>query len=273
VVDDLDMNITDVIRGDDHVNNTPRQVNIFRALGAELPRFSHVPMILGSDGERLSKRHGAVSVMQYADDGYLPDAMVNYLARLGWSHGDAELFSRDQLVQWFDLKHVSRSPAQFDPQKLKWINHEYMKPADPAALAKLLAPRIESRGGKLGSGPDLAKVTALLKDRAETLEALADAAMLFYREPAPDVAQVEKQVMPVKPAIADLANVLRSLGEWTAQSINGAVQEVLKKHALKMPALAIPVRLLVYGVTQTPSLADALAVTGRERVLERLSRS
>jgi glutamyl-tRNA synthetase len=273
VVDDLDMSITDVIRGDDHVNNTPRQVNIFRALGADLPRFSHVPMILGPDGERLSKRHGAVSVMQYHEDGFLPNATVNYLARLGWSHGDAEIFSRDKLVEWFDLGHVSRSAAQFDPAKLSWLNHEYMKLADNGELAKLLAPRIEKRGGSPGAGPDLSSVAGLLKDRAETLEVLADSAMLFYREPKPDPAQLEKQLTPaIKTAMGDLRKVLEGLGDWTAQPINAAVQEVLKKHSLKMPALAIPVRLVVFGVTQTPSLADALAVAGRERVLERLSR-
>jgi glutamyl-tRNA synthetase len=272
VVDDLDMSITDVIRGDDHVNNTPRQVNIFRALGAELPRFAHVPMILGPDGERLSKRHGAVSVMQYAEDGMLADAMVNYLARLGWSHGDAELFSREQLVGWFDLRHVSRSAAQFDPQKLRWIDHQYMKQAPSDELAGLVAPRIEKRGGSSGNGPALEAVVALLKDRAETLEDLADAAMIFYREPKPDRSQLDKQLTePAKKAISDLRHQLESLREWADESINEAVQAVLKQHSLKMPALAMPVRLLVFGVTQTPSLSAALAVAGRGAVLERLA--
>jgi glutamyl-tRNA synthetase len=272
VVDDLDMGITDVIRGDDHVNNTPRQVNIFRALKAELPRFSHVPMILGADGERLSKRHGAVSVMQYAEDGLLPEAMVNYLARLGWSHGDAELFSREQLVEWFDLRHVSRSAAQFDPLKLRWIDHEYMKRADDRKLAALVAPRIEKRGAEPAAGPAPEAVVALLKDRAETLEDLAEAAMMFYREPRPDPAQLDKHLTPLaRTAIADLGEALAALAEWDVEGINGAVQDALKRHSLKMPALAMPVRLAVFGVTQTPSLAAALAVAGRERVLARLA--
>ncbi len=272
VVDDLDMSITDVIRGDDHVNNTPRQVNIFRALGADLPRFSHVPMILGADGERLSKRHGAVSVMQYAEEGFLPDATVNYLARLGWSHGDAELFSREQFVQWFDLRHVSRSAAQFDPLKLRWINHQYLKDAPDTDLARDVAPRIARRGGDPALGPDLASVVALLKNRAETLEDLADAAMIFFLDPKSAAAELEKHLTPpVRAALADLRRALESLSDWSAKAINAAVQETLKQHGLKMPALAMPARLLVFGVTQTPSLAEALSVAGRERVLRSLA--
>src|SRR5438105_4500992 len=180
VVDDLDMRITHVIRGDDHVNNTPRQIHIFRALGAALPEFGHVPMILGADGERLSKRHGAVSVMQYRDEGYLPEALLNYLARLGWSHGDDELFSTRQFVAWFDLAHVSRSPAQFNPEKLAWLNQQYIKSADDVRLAELAEPLLRARGAQPGSGPPLVRVVALLKDRAATLAQLADEAMLFY---------------------------------------------------------------------------------------------
>ena len=181
VVDDIDMDITHVIRGDDHVNNTPRQINVYRALGASLPRFAHVPMILGADGERLSKRHGAVSVMQYHEEGYLPEAMVNYLARLGWSHGDEEVFSRAQLVEWFDLEHISRSPAKFDPQKLGWINQQYLKAADDARLAALAAPQLAADGCEIAAGPPLEKVVALLKERISTTRELADAAVYFYR--------------------------------------------------------------------------------------------
>src|SRR3989440_7194161 len=180
VVDDIDMGITHVIRGDDHVNNTPRQIHIFNALNATLPQFGHVPMILGADGERLSKRHGAVSVMQYRDEGYLPEAMVNYLARLGWSHGDDEIFSRPQFIEWFDLAHVSRSPAQFNPEKLAWINQQYLKQADDARLAELVEPMLRTRGAQPAGGPPLVRVIALLKDRASTLARLADEAMLFY---------------------------------------------------------------------------------------------
>src|SRR5690242_264401 len=169
VVDDLDMRITHVIRGDDHVNNTPRQINIFRALEAELPEFAHVPMILGADGERLYKRHGAVSVMQYAEDGYLPEALVNYLARLGWSHGNEEIFSKEQLVEWFDLAHVSRSPARFDADKLRWLNHQYVMRLSDAEFASLMRPAIEKQGGRLADGPDLEPVAGLVKSRSETV--------------------------------------------------------------------------------------------------------
>ncbi|MGH8599606.1 MAG: glutamate--tRNA ligase, partial [Burkholderiales bacterium] len=155
VIDDIDMNVTHVIRGDDHVNNTPRQINIYRALDADLPQFAHVPMILGADGERLSKRHGAVSVMQYHDEGFLPEALLNYLARLGWSHGDDEIFSMGQMVEWFDLDHVSRSPARFDPEKLLWLNQHYLKALDDGRLAELAAPFFAARGYDTAAGPDL----------------------------------------------------------------------------------------------------------------------
>jgi glutamyl-tRNA synthetase len=272
VVDDLDMSITDVIRGDDHVNNTPRQVNIMQALGAQMPRFAHVPMILGADGERLSKRHGAVSVMQYPEDGFLPDAMVNYLARLGWSHGDAELFSREQFIEWFDLAHVSRSAAQFDPAKLRWMNHQYIKGADNATLAALVAPRVEQEGGTLAGGPPLAAVIALLKDRADSLNALAESAMMFYAELHADAALLAQHLTEgVRPALRDLEAALDALGDWSHDPINAAVQEVIKRHKLKMPALAVPVRLAVFGLAQTPSLAHVLALAGRKRVLARLA--
>src|SRR5712671_5422740 len=206
VVDDLDMNITHVIRGDDHVNNTPRQVNIFRALGAELPKFAHAPMILGADGERLSKRHGAVSVMQYPEDGYLPEALVNYLARLGWSHGDEEMFTIEQFLHWFDLAHISRSAAQFNPEKLRWLNHQYLRQRSDADLAKLVAPRIERAGGKLAGGPELSAVVALLKERSETLAVLAGEAMMFYVESKSTREQLEQGLTAeVRAALAELA--------------------------------------------------------------------
>ncbi|HYA66510.1 MAG TPA: glutamate--tRNA ligase, partial [Burkholderiaceae bacterium] len=185
VVDDIDMHITHVLRGDDHVNNTPRQINIYRALlgeDAPLPRFGHLPMILGPDGQKLSKRHGAVSVMQYEEDGFLPEAMFNYLARLGWSHGDAEKFTREQLVQWFDLKHVNRAPAQYDINKLLWLNGEYIRQSDDIRLAALIEPRMRVRGA-LVDQPALPAVIALYKDRVKTLNELADEAMLFYIDP------------------------------------------------------------------------------------------
>jgi glutamyl-tRNA synthetase len=220
VVDDLDMAITQVIRGDDHVNNTPRQIHIFRALGDSLPQFAHVPMILGSDGERLSKRHGAVSVTQYRDEGYLPEALVNYLARLGWSHGDEEMFPVAKLVEWFDLGHVSRSPAQFNPRSA-WLNQQYIKKAEPARLATLVAPRIQREGCYLSRGPELAVATALLRDRATTLNELADAARaLFYSDAAPAPELLAAQLTgEVRAALHGLADRFAAVEPWVEQGI------------------------------------------------------
>jgi len=271
VVDDLDMNVTHVIRGDDHVNNTPRQVNIFRALGAQLPQFAHVPMILGADGERLSKRHGAVSVMQYSEDGYLPEALVNYLARLGWSHGDEEMFSSTQFVEWFDLAHVSRSAAQFNPEKLRWLDHQYVKKRADTDLARLVAPRIEHDGGKLASGPDLAAVVALFKERSETLNELAEQAMMFYGEARPTREQLEQNLTAeVRPALAELARSFAALGEWRAEPIMAAVNAAVEKHKLKLQKIAMPLRVVVFGRTQTPNVGPMLALAGKKRVVERL---
>jgi glutamyl-tRNA synthetase len=270
VVDDLDMDITHVIRGDDHVNNTPRQVNIFQALGAPLPQFAHAPMILGADGERLSKRHGAVSVMQYPEEGYLPEALFNYLARLGWSHGDAEKFSRDQFVEWFDLAHVSKSTAQFDTAKLAWLNHEYIKEADPGRLAGLLAPRIERDGGTLAGGPALIDVATLLKDRAATLEHMAQSAMMFYTPVEPSKALVAEHVTPeILPAIRELAGRLEQV-EWQRPKLNEAVKAVVGKFGHKMPKIAMPLRVMLVGQTQTPSIDAVLDLLGRDAVLARL---
>ncbi len=273
VVDDLDMKITHVIRGDDHVNNTPRQINIFRALGTGLPQFAHVPMILGADGERLSKRHGAVSVMQYAEEGYLPEALANYLARLGWSHGDEEIFSKAQLVEWFDLGHVNRAAAHFDPEKLRWLNHHYLKKRSDTDLGEEAARRVKARGGNLESGPAPAKAAALMKDRAETLEGLADAMMMFYTEPGAVPEQLGASLTDeVRPALAQLAEKFSSIGDWNEESVMGAVNAVLNEHGLKLPKIAMPLRLIVFGRSQTPSLGPTLAVAGKKRVLERLQR-
>jgi glutamyl-tRNA synthetase len=259
VVDDLDMDITHVIRGDDHVNNTPRQIHIFRALGGTLPEFAHVPMILGADGERLSKRHGAVSVTQYRDEGYLPEALCNYLARLGWSHGDDEVFSLGELEQWFDLGHVSHSPAKFDPEKLAWLNHEYMKRADDARLAALAAPF-------LGREP-AREVVALLKERAGGVKALAGQAAMFYTEPGAQEVPAE-----AKPALAALRRELETLA-WERKALGAAVSAAAKAHGLKMPQLAMPLRRVLTGREQTPSIDAVLEVLGREAVLARLERA
>ncbi len=268
-VDDWDMGITHVIRGDDHVNNTPRQINILRALGAELPLYGHVPMILGPDGVKLSKRHGAVSVMQYKEEGYLPEAMINYLARLGWSHGDAEIFSREELVSWFDARHISHSPAQWDPKKLAWLDNHYIKQTSNARLAELVGPRIVALGGSLG-GPPLAGVLALLKDRADTLAQLAEAALLFYRPYHLDATLVAEHVTDsVRPALAQFAARAESV-QWERAAIGALIKEVLAEFSLKMPQLAVPLRVTVLSTTQTPSLDSVLEVLGRQTVLARV---
>ena len=270
VVDDIDMQMTHVIRGDDHVNNTPRQIHIFRALDARMPEFAHVPMILGADGERLSKRHGAVSVTQYRDEGFLPETMVNYLARLGWSHGDEEVFPVERFVEWFDLAHVSRSPAQFNPEKLAWLNQQYLKGANDARLAQLTEPVLRRMGVDAASGPPLERVVALLKDRAPTIPQLAEAAVLFYRYDEPPPARLAEMVTErIRPAVGLLAAELAKAA-WDRKSLSAAISGVLKSTGLKMPELAMPVRLLVTGRTQTPSLDAVLELLGRETVLARL---
>jgi glutamyl-tRNA synthetase len=267
VVDDLDMQITHVIRGDDHVNNTPRQIHIFNALEKPLPAFAHLPMILGGDGERLSKRHGAVSVTQYRDDGYLPEALLNYLARLGWSHGDDEIFPMQQLIEWFELQQVSGSPARFDPEKLKWINQHYIKTAPDARLAALVEPELRKRGAVPEKGADLLKVVALLKDRSQTLVELAEAAMLFYSF---EVKKVDAEPPETREALRKLKAMLASVS-WQRADINNAIKETVKSSGLKMPQIAMPLRQIVTGRTQTPSIDAVLELLGRDTVLERLA--
>jgi glutamyl-tRNA synthetase len=275
VVDDLDMQITHVIRGDDHVNNTPRQINILKALGGVPPSYGHVPMIHGDDGQKLSKRHGAVSVMQYDEDGFLSEAVINYLARLGWSHGDDEIFSRTDLVAWFDGSHLSNSPSQFDTGKLRWLNQQYLKRADDAWLAASIRPRLIRAGVHAVAlagrdAPDLAQVCALLKDRAATLNELADNAHMFYADPRPRAEDLAVHLTEaVRPALGTLAGLLRDAA-WTREALQAALKQALAEHSLKMPQLAIPVRLLVFGLSQTPSVDACLALLSREQVIERL---
>ena len=270
VIDDLDMDITHVIRGDDHVNNTPRQINILRALRAPTPQYAHVPMILGADGERLSKRHGAVSVMQYHEDGYLPEALINYLARLGWSHGDEEIFSREQLVEWFDLAAINRSPAKFNPEKLQWLNQQYLKNADGGRLAELVKPFLEADGCNVAAGPDLAKVTNLLKERVSTVAELADAAVYFFRplEPSEEL-KTQYFTAEAKPAILDLRNRL-ALIEWESNAIQGAIKGATTAHGLKLPKVAMPLRVMVTGEAQTPAINVVLELLGREETFKRM---
>jgi glutamyl-tRNA synthetase len=276
VVDDLDMGITHVIRGDDHVNNTPRQINILRALidgtGAELPLYGHVPMILGPDGDKLSKRHGAVSVLQYREAGILPEALVNYLARLGWSHGDDELFSREQLVQWFDGTHLSKSAAQWDAAKLQWVNAQHLKRADDGRLAVLVAELLATRGQ--GIDPvRLPPMCALFKDRCTTLVELADWLGMYAVEPEPPADELATHLTDaVRPALAALRERLAAI-PWQREAIAQALKETLAGHGLKMPQLAVPLRLLVCGRAQTPSVDAVLALFAREDVLARLRHS
>lgn len=271
VVDDWDMRITHVIRGDDHVNNTPRQINILRALGAELPVYGHVPMILGPDGDKLSKRHGAVSVTQYDDDGYLPDAMVNYLARLGWSHGDDELFTRAQLVAWFDGSHLARHAAQWDAAKLDWVNAHYLKHTDDAMLAPMVAERLASRGIAAPADGRLARLCALYKDRCATLVELADWIGMHFVSVQPSPGLVAAHVSDaVLPALVALRERLAEV-EWERSAIAAAIKRTLGEHGLKMPQLAQAVRVLVCGRVQTPSLDAVLEGFTREQVLQRLA--
>ncbi len=268
VVDDIDMTITHVIRGDDHVNNTPRQINIFKALGKEPPVYAHLPTVLNELGEKMSKRNGAKPVTHYRDEGFLPDAMVNYLARLGWSHGDEEIFSRAQFVEWFNLDHLGRSAAQFDDAKLRWVNAQHLKVMDDEALVPLVAEQLFKRG--ITADERLPRICGLFKDRCDTTVALAGWAAAFYADVTPKSEELSQHVTDaVKPAIAALAEKLSSV-EWSKASISAAFKEVLGANGLKMPQLAMPVRVLVMGTAQTPSVDAVLELAGRERVLQRL---
>ena len=271
VVDDWDMQITHVIRGDDHVNNTPRQINILKALGAEVPEYAHLSMILGDDGQKLSKRHGAVSVMQYDSDGYLPEAVLNYLARLGWSHGDDEIFSMEQFCSWFNLDHITPSAAQFNTEKLNWLNAHYIKQADNARLAALVRPRLEARGVTVSETPALEAVIALYKERVSNLNELADAAEVFYIDLHPDPALLAQHLTDeARPALAAFAAGIADVA-WDAASISALIKQCIGAHGLKMPKLAMPLRVLLTGQAQTPSVDAVVALFPRETVLQRLS--
>ena len=271
VVDDIDMAITHVIRGDDHVNNTPRQINIFKALAKEPPVYAHLPTVLNEQGEKMSKRNGAKAVTQYRDEGYLPDAMVNYLARLGWSHGDDEIFSRAQFLEWFNLDHLGRSAAQFDEAKLKWVNAQHLKAMADDALAPLVSAELTKRG--IVADHRLPAICGLFKDRCDTLLVLADWAAAFYNDVTPQADDVAKHITPaVLPALDVLAAKLGALTEWNTAHVSAAFKEVLTEQGLKMPQLAMPVRVLVMGTPQTPSVDAVLWLCGKEKVLARLTK-
>jgi glutamyl-tRNA synthetase len=273
VVDDWDMGITQVFRGDEHINNTPWQINIFRALGAPLPQFGHCPIILGDDGLKLSKRRGAVSVTAYEEAGYLPEAMLNYLARLGWSHGDDELFSREQMVQWFDGSHLAKSPAQWDPAKLAWVNAHYIKLSDDARLAELAAQQLARRNVIVEPAASLQPACALYKDRCTTVVELADWIEMMFVELEPGAEDLAAHVTDaVKPALAALRDRFATI-DWDKATIAAAMKETLTTFKLKMPQLAPALRVLVCGRTQTPSIDAVLALFPRETVLRRLRRA
>ncbi len=268
VVDDIDMQITHVIRGDDHVNNTPRQINIFKALGSEPPVYAHLPTVLNEQGEKMSKRNGAKAVTAYRDEGYLPDAMVNYLARLGWSHGDDEIFSRAQFLEWFNLDHLGRSAAQFDEAKLKWVNAQHLKVMDDALLSEHVQPFL----AKLGVVADerLASICGLFKDRCDTLVVLAQWISAFYLDVVPNAEEKAQHVTEaIKPALAVLANKLATC-DWDKTSIATAIKATLTETNLKMPQLAMPVRVLIMGTAQTPSLDAVLFLSKREKIIASL---
>ncbi|MFO1414329.1 MAG: glutamate--tRNA ligase [Burkholderiales bacterium] len=271
VVDDWDMRITHVIRGDDHVNNTPRQINIFRALGITPPEYAHVPTVLGEDGAKLSKRHGAVSVMEYEAAGYLPDAMVNFLARIGWAHGDEEIFSREQLVEWFTLSGISPAPSRFNTSKLNWVNQEHMKRLSEAELGARLVPYLVRDGLDPAAGPDPGAVAMLLRDRAETLVAMADAAWYFYKTPHVPVEKIAEQVNEGnRRALTELTETFATVA-WTREALLAAVKVAASGHGLKPPQIMMPLRMLVAGSTSTPAIDAVLHLIGRDTVRARMA--
>jgi glutamyl-tRNA synthetase len=270
VVDDIDMRITHVVRGDDHVNNTPRQIHIFRALGQEPPVYAHLPTVLNEQGEKMSKRHGAKPVTQYRDEGYLADAVVNYLARLGWSHGNDEIFSREQLLQWFNLDHLGKSAGQFDETKLRWVNQQHMKACDDTVLAGLVATQLQRLGIDAAGDARLPALCALFKDRCSTTVELAEWLSMYFGDVTPNEEELAKHLTDaVRPAVQAFADRLEAV-EWTAAAIQAAMKETLAAQGLKMPQLAIPVRVLVCGRAQTPSIDAVLALFDKNIVLKRL---
>jgi glutamyl-tRNA synthetase len=272
VVDDWDMGITHVIRGDDHVNNTPRQINILAALGATLPLYGHLPMILDGEGKKLSKRTGAAAVTEFQDLGYLPETMLNYLARLGWAHGDDEVFSMAQFCEWFDLDHLTSSAARFDMDKLKWLNNHYIKEAGLDRLEDLVRPHLEALGARFDGAPALQTVLAMLRERAHTTKELAEAAIIFYRQPEPPADLLAQHMTDaIKPALAQFAEVCKSV-EWNKAAISAAIKEVLAAHKIKMPQLAMPLRLALTSQLQTPAIDAVIELFGREIVLARLAK-
>ena len=272
VVDDIDVRISDVIRGDDHVNNTPRQINLYRALGAQVPAFAHLPMILGPDGTKLSKRHGAVGVMQYRDDGYLPHALLNYLVRLGWSHGDREIFSRDEMVELFRIEDVNQSAARFDTAKLGWINQQYLKQDDPADVAGHLQWHLQQAGYDLGSGPAPADVVLALRDRVQTLKEMAARAVVWYQPLQDyDAAAVTKHLTPAAcPALQAARDRLAQLPRWSVDGVAAALHDTAEALQLGMGKVAQPLRVAITGTQVSPDIAHTVYLAGQAQALQRI---
>ncbi len=272
VVDDFDMSITHVIRGDDHVNNTPKQINIFKALGAKIPKYAHLPMILNEQGKKISKRSGdTVAITEYEDMGILPEALLNYLARLGWAHGDDEFFNMNQFVEWFELNAVSASPSRMDSKKLLWINAEHIKATDNEKLAELTLPRLQKQGVEVSGSLKLADVIALVKDRAQDLNALATECAYFYQKATPAEADVAKHWDEEAPArMQRFADKLAQLDTWTAESIHDLFKPFCDEENIKMGKLGMPLRLAVCGTAKTPSIDAVLALLGKDEVLKRI---
>ena len=275
VVDDADMGITHVIRGDDHINNTPRQINLLQALGLPVPEYAHLPMILGPDGQRLSKRHGAVSVMQYMHDGFLPEALLNYLVRLGWSHGDQEIFSLDEMVELFDLAEVNRSPSTFNTEKLLWINQHYIKSLDPAHIARLLSPHMGDLGIDPAEGPDLVKVVEAQRERAQTLVELAAISAFYYRDfDDYDPKAAKKGLKPAALAPLKLAREkLAGLDDWRREAIHDVLQAVAKELDVGFGKVGMPLRVAVTGGNPSPDLDLTMELVGRDACLRRIDRA
>ena len=274
VVDDMDMDITHVIRGDDHLNNTPRQINILKALDSKVPHYAHIPMILGPDGKKLSKRADAASILQYRDEGYLPDALLNYLARLGWSHGDQEIFSRKEMVDFFDIKDVNKSAASINPEKLVWLNQHYMKNTDSVLLVKPLTGLFECMEIQTESGPDLLTLIEVQKQRTETLKDLAEQSVCFYKEfDEYDSNASKKHLRPViLEPLKRLRGELEKLIDWDKENIKGVIEETANKFELNMGKIAQPLRVAITGAGVSPGIDDTLILLGREKTLNRLLR-
>ncbi len=275
VVDDMDSGITHVIRGDDHLNNTPRQMNILKALGVEPPEYGHLPMILGPDGAKLSKRHGAVSVLHYREEGYLPEAVLNYLVRLGWAHGDQEIFSREEMIELFDIHDVNHSASAINPEKLAWLNQHYMKEGDPVRIGEELAWHFDRMGIDHGNGPDLAEVVVSQRERTKTLREMAERSAFLYTDfDEYDDKARRKQLNPKTLSILEeLKGRLVSLEPWSGDGVHSIVQSIAEEQGVGMGKVAQPLRVAVSGGTVSPPIDQTLAMLGRETTLERLERA